>query len=166
MVSDLFYALEAKDGRGGTYHFNKLRDKVVIIVNVASLCGFTPQYKELQYLYNKYNSMGLEILAFPCNQFGGQEPGDQTSIQDFVKTKFDISFPVLAKVCVNGDDTHPVYTHLKLKKTGLFGFRGVQWNFEKFVIDRKGEVVGRFESGVTPLQLEPLISATLSANTD
>lgn len=156
-----FYSLSAEDGRKKTFHFDTLRNKVVLIVNVASLCGFTPQYKDLEYLYEKYNEAGLEIIAFPCNQFGGQEPELQQNIENFVRETFHVSFPVMTKTSVNGDETHPVYEFLKKEKAGALGFRGIRWNFEKFLIDRRGNVTHRFVSAVVPKQMEPAISELL-----
>lgn len=152
-----FYSLNADDGSGTPFAFASLVGKVVLVVNVASLCGFTPQYDDLQYLYEKYHDQGLEILAFPCNQFGGQEPAEHGSIQKFVRSKFNVTFPVLAKVEVNGDYAHPVYQYLKLQKPGSLGFRGVRWNFEKFVVDKNGKVVARILSGTTPKQMEAML---------
>lgn len=163
MANELFYALSAEDGRGGVVSFEVLRNKTVIIVNVASLCGFTPQYKELQYLYDKYKAQGLMILAFPCNQFGGQEPGDLALVQRYVKARFGATFPVLCKVQVNGDDVHPVYDYLKHERSGPLGFYGIRWNFEKFIINSLGEVVARYESAITPKQLEPLIASLVGS---
>lgn len=158
-----FYSLSALDELGNVMLFESLRGKVVIIVNVASLCGFTPQYSDLQYLYEKYQKQGLEILAFPCNQFGGQEPSDHSSIAKFVRSSFNVTFPILQKIMVNGTDAHPVYKYLKEQKHGALGFKGIRWNFEKFLVDRLGHVVVRIVSTVTPKQMEPLISHLLLA---
>lgn len=159
-----FYTLSALDELGNTKQFESLRGKVVLIVNVASFCGFTPQYSELQHLYEKYHSRGLEILAFPCNQFGGQEPAGHTTIERYVRTNFNVTFPILQKVVVNGPDAHPVFNYLKEQKHGALGFKGIRWNFEKFVVDRLGNVVVRVESAVVPQQMEPLISHLLESN--
>lgn len=152
-----FYALSATDCQGKEIQFETLRGKVVIVVNVASLCGYTPQYSDLERLYKRHHLEGLEILAFPCNQFGGQEPQNNKDLEQFVRKKFDVTFPILAKTYVNGDDTHPVYRYLKEKQRGRFGFKGVRWNFEKFIIDREGAPVYRFDSSINPLDLEPVI---------
>lgn len=133
----------------------------MLIVNVASLCGFTPQYSDLERLYRKYHDQGLEILAFPCNQFGGQEPQNNIELERFVRKKFGVTFPILSKGYVNGDDTHPIYSYLKEKQRAPLGFKGVRWNFEKFIIDREGQPVYRFPSSVNPLALEPLIEQLL-----
>lgn len=158
LESSTFYSLQAEDGEGNPYNFDTLRGKVVIIVNVASLCGFTPQYNDLQYLYEKYHEKGLEILAFPCNQFGGQEPAGHETIQAFVTSKFNVTFPILNKVTVNGNDAHDVFKYLKLQKPGALGFKGIRWNFEKFLVDRLGNVVARVLSGNTPREMEHMVS--------
>ncbi|KAG7665298.1 uncharacterized protein J8A68_000985 [[Candida] subhashii] len=156
------YKFKLLDGNNHIIDFSKFQNKVIIIVNVASYCGFTPQYKELQLLYSKYHSQGLEILGFPCNQFGNQEPLDEEHIVEFTQRKFGISFPIMKKVDVNGDDESELYTYLKSKRSGTLGFRGIKWNFEKFIVDRSGNVVNRFNSMVTPLQFEQYIVALLN----
>jgi glutathione peroxidase len=131
------------------------------VVNVASQCGFTPQYKQLQELHEAYESRGLQILAFPCNQFGGQEPGSDDQIQQFCKLTYDVSFPVLAKVQVNGPDSDPVFVHLKKQAPGLLGSEGIKWNFTKFLIDADGRVVERYAPTTSPSaiakDIEPLL---------
>lgn len=159
-----FYDLKAQLGNGDIYEFDQLRGKVVLIVNVASRCGFTPQYKELQYLYERYGSMGFEILGFPCNQFGNQEPLTDEEISDFTTEKFGVTFPILKKIDVNGPDEHPVYHFLKEKKRGVLGFKGIKWNFEKFLIDRNGEVTNRYFSATSPIKLEPKLIELLEAS--
>lgn len=156
------YKFKLLDGNNHIIDFSKFQNKVIIIVNVASYCGFTPQYKELQLLYSKYHSQGLEILGFPCNQFGNQEPLDEEHIVEFTQRKFGILFPIMKKVDVNGDDESELYTYLKSKRLGTLGFRGIKWNFEKFIVDRLGNVVNRFNSMVTPLQFEQYIVALLN----
>ena len=113
--------------------------KTLLVVNVASKCGFTSQYTELEQIYKEYKDSGLEILAFPCNQFGAQEPGDAEEIKSFCSLTYDVSFPLFAKVDVNGDQTTPVYKYLKDKLSGLFGTKAVKWNFTKFLIDKNGK---------------------------
>ncbi|KAG0665955.1 Glutathione peroxidase 2 [Monosporozyma unispora] len=152
-----FYDLKAQLGNGKIYDFDQLRGKVVLIVNVASRCGFTPQYKELQYFYEKYGEMGLEILGFPCNQFGNQEPLTDEQISDFTREKFGVTFPILKKIDVNGPDEHPVYHYLKEQKHGVLGFKGIKWNFEKFLIDRNGIVTNRYFSAIPPITFESRI---------
>ncbi len=113
-------------------------------MNVASKCGFTPQYEGLEKLYKELNVKGLEVLGFPCNQFGKQEPGDENEIKNFCSLTYDVTFPMFAKVEVNGDNTHPLYNYLKSGKPGLLGTEAVKWNFTKFLVNKEGEVVGRF----------------------
>lgn len=157
-----FYSLTAARGSGELFEFSKLRNKVVLIVNVASLCGFTPQYRELQDLYEKYGPEHFEIIAFPCNQFGHQEPAENQGIQKFVHDKFGVTFPVLAKIFVNGDFEHPVFRYLKLEKNGPLGFRGVRWNFEKFLVSSDGVVVARYDTMVNPSLLEAEIASLVA----
>ncbi len=127
--------------------------KVLLIVNTASKCGLTPQYKELQELYDTYNEQGLEILGFPCNQFAGQEPGTETEIQEFCQLKYNVTFPMFAKVNVNGADTHPLYKYLKEQATGVLGSKTVKWNFTKFLVDRNGQVIERFAPKTNPNEI-------------
>lgn len=127
----------------------RYRGKVLLIVNVASRCGFTPQYAGLESLYRRYRDEGLVVLGFPCNQFAHQEPGDEATIQQFCSTTYDITFPLFAKVDVNGPNTHPLYRHLKSQQSGLLGSR-IKWNFTKFVVDREGRVCKRYAPNVTP----------------
>lgn len=156
-----FYELAPKDAKGAEYPFEQLKGKVVLIVNVASKCGFTPQYKELEELNKKYADKDLQILGFPCNQFGGQEPGTSDEIASFCSLNYGVSFPVLNKVNVNGDDADPVYKFLKSQKSGLMGLSRVKWNFEKFLVNKKGEVVQRYSSLTKPLSLTGDIDALL-----
>ncbi|CCD24562.1 glutathione peroxidase NDAI_0D02480 [Naumovozyma dairenensis CBS 421] len=157
-----FYKLTPKDKKGEDYPFTQLEGKVVLIVNVASKCGFTPQYKELESLYKKYQDKGLVILGFPCNQFGHQEPGTDEQIGQFCQLNYGVTFPILKKINVNGNDMDPVYEFLKSKKSGLLGFKGIKWNFEKFLIDRKGEVVQRYASLTKPSSIEQDIERLLN----
>src|SRR5690554_3250461 len=120
------------------------RGKVLLVVNTASKCGFTPQYKGLQALYTKYREQSLEVLGFPCNQFGQQEPGDSAQINEFCEINFGVDFPLFGKIDVNGSDAHPLYKHLKKEAPGLLGSQAVKWNFTKFLINREGEVVKRY----------------------
>ncbi|CUM66718.1 uncharacterized protein PRCAT00004397001 [Priceomyces carsonii] len=156
-----FYQFEVADGHGKQYNLNTLRNKVVVIVNVASLCGFTPQYKELQELYEKYKDNGLVILGFPCNQFGNQEPLEVKNIVKFTKDKFGVTFPIMKKVRVNGENTEALYDYLKTQQPGPLGFKGIRWNFEKFIVNKDGKVVKRFESKTTPSQFEALLRELL-----
>jgi len=135
---------------GGEEAMAAHKGKVLLVVNTASKCGFTPQYKGLEALYRKYKDQGLEILAFPCNQFGAQEPGDEEEIKNFCSLNYDVSFPLAAKVDVNGDAEDPLWHYMKQQQAGLLGSRGIKWNFTKFLIDRKGNVVGRHGPQVKP----------------
>lgn len=137
------------------------KGKVLLIVNVASKCGFTPQYEGLEALHRDLYERGLAVLGFPCNQFGHQEPGDEAEIQSFCSTKYAVSFPMYAKVDVNGDNAHPVYKELKSAQKGLLGSEGIKWNFTKFLVNRDGEVVGRFGSMDKPESLRDKIEALL-----
>ncbi len=137
--------------------------KVLLIVNTASKCGFTPQYEGLEALYRKYRDQGLEVLAFPCNQFGAQEPGDAEEISNFCSLNYDVSFPLMAKIDVNGDGADPLWEHLKQQQAGLMGSRAIKWNFTKFLVDRKGNVVARHGPQVKPEALEKDIERLLAA---
>ena len=137
------------------------KDKVLLIVNTASKCGFTPQYEGLESLHRKYGERGLAILGFPCNQFGAQEPGDATEIANFCSLTYDVSFPMFTKVDVNGDNTHPLFQYLKAAKPGLLGTEGIKWNFTKFLVDRNGEVVERYAPATKPAELEKTIEGLL-----
>lgn len=125
-------------------------DKVLLIVNVASQCGFTSQYEELQDLYAQFHDQGLEILAFPCNQFGGQEPGTSQQIEAFCSTRFGVTFPVFQKTDVNGANTHPLFEYLKTAAPGMLGTEAIKWNFTKFLVNRNGLPVKRFASASSP----------------
>jgi glutathione peroxidase len=137
------------------------RGKVLLIVNTASKCGFTPQYEGLEALYRKHRDRGFVVLGFPCNQFGAQEPGDAEEIRSFCSLTYDVDFPMMSKIDVNGPKAHPLYVWLKRQKKGLLGSGAVKWNFTKFLIDRSGRVVDRFAPTVTPKALEGAIEALL-----
>ena len=136
-------------------------DKVLLVVNVASECGFTSQYKDLQTLYEEFHSRGLEILAFPCNQFGGQEPGTSQQIEEFCSTKFGITFPIFQKIDVNGPHTHPLFVYLKTAAPGLLGTEAIKWNFTKFLIGRDGLLVKRYASASSPASISADIQKLL-----
>jgi glutathione peroxidase len=136
--------------------------KVLLIVNTASKCGFTPQYKGLEALYRRYQDQGLEILAFPCNQFGAQEPGSAEDIRQFCSLTYPVSFPLFAKVEVNGPNTHPVYGFLKAGATGVLGTEAVKWNFTKFLVAKDGRVVERYAPTTTPAALKADIDKLLA----
>ena len=131
------------------------RGKVLLIVNVASQCGYTPQYEGLEALHRKYSAEGLAVLGFPCDQFGHQEPGNEAEILDFCRTSYDVTFPLFAKIEVNGPGAHPLYGELKRARRGFLGTGSIKWNFTKFVVDRSGQVVQRHGSTRTPEELEP-----------
>eukprot|EP00004_Rigifila_ramosa_P006560 TRINITY_DN1737_c0_g1_i1.p1 TRINITY_DN1737_c0_g1~~TRINITY_DN1737_c0_g1_i1.p1 ORF type:complete len:191 (+),score=39.59 TRINITY_DN1737_c0_g1_i1:3-575(+) len=154
------FELTALDSRKQPFSFASLAGKVTLIVNVASKCGFTPQYAGLQALHEKYKSKGLVIIGFPCNQFGGQEPGTNEEITQFCSRKYNVDFPIMDKVDVNGDNTAPVYQWLKEQKTFL-GLTRVKWNFEKFLVDKKGQVRARYGSPTTPESLDAEIAKML-----
>jgi glutathione peroxidase len=137
------------------------RGQVLLIVNTASKCGFTPQFAGLEALHRKYRDRGFEVLGFPCNQFGGQEPGNAQEIANFCSVTYDVDFPMMAKIDVNGSKADPLYAWLKSQKKGLLGTDGVKWNFTKFLIDRDGAVAGRFAPTAEPKSLEGAIEALL-----
>ena len=136
------------DGRKQT--LGDYRGQVLLIVNVASQCGFTPQYTALESLYQQHKDQGFSVLGFPCDQFGHQEPGDESVIQQFCSTKFNVSFPMFSKIEVNGPGAHPLYQYLKGEKAGLLGTQAIKWNFTKFLVDREGTVVNRYAPTTTP----------------
>jgi glutathione peroxidase len=146
---------------GATLSLSDYAGKVLLIVNVASKCGLTPQYEGLEKLYREGKDRGLEILGFPCNQFGGQEPGTNAQIQEFCSATFDVTFPVLAKVDVNGPDADPLFDHLRAEAPGDTESDEVKWNFTKFLVGRDGRVIRRFEPTVTPEEIQPEIAALL-----
>ncbi|WP_217659597.1 glutathione peroxidase [Muricoccus roseus] len=138
---------------GGAQPLSDYRGKVLLIVNTASRCGFTPQYEGLEALQRRFGARGFQVLAFPCNQFGRQEPGDAAEIATFCTTKYDVTFPVFAKVEVNGAGADPVFRHLKKAAPGALGTEAVKWNFTKFLVDREGRVVARFAPSTAPEKL-------------
>ncbi len=137
------------------------RGKVLLIVNTASECGFTPQYAGLEALYRAMKDRGLVVLGFPCNQFGGQEPGDAEAIGEFCQANFGVSFPVFDKVDVNGDDAHPLFVWLKHQAAGILGTEAIKWNFTKFLVDRHGQVVERYAPATKPEDIRDAVEALL-----
>ncbi|MBM3116276.1 glutathione peroxidase [Jeongeupia naejangsanensis] len=137
------------------------RDQVLLIVNVASKCGFTPQYAGLQALYERFKDRGFAVLGFPCNQFGSQEPGDAAEIGSFCEQNYGVSFPMFAKIDVNGDGAHPLYQFLKKAEPGILGTEGIKWNFTKFLINREGQVIERFAPTTSPEDLVSKIESLL-----
>jgi glutathione peroxidase len=160
------YDFTAQTLAGTEITLSDFRDKVLLIVNTASRCGFTPQYEGLEKLHRDFASRGFAVLGFPCNQFGQQEPGDEAEIGRFCTANFGVSFPMFAKIEVNGPGTHPLYRFLKKQKTGTLGTENIKWNFTKFLIDRRGQVVERFAPSTKPESLAPRIEALLQAAMD
>jgi glutathione peroxidase len=156
------YDFSAKTIDGSTTQLDAYKGKVLLVVNVASKCGFTPQYKGLEALYKKYKDQGLEILGFPCDQFGHQEPGDEKEIKEFCSLTYDVSFPMFAKIKVNGDEAHPLYKYLKSEEKGFLGSEFIKWNFTKFLIDKSGHVVRRYGSTDTPEKIDKDIAPLLA----
>lgn len=144
------YDFSAKRLDGTDESLDRFKGDVLLIVNTASKCGFTPQYEGLEGLQRAYAPRGFNVLGFPCNQFGGQEPGDAAAIGQFCQLSYDVSFPMFAKVDVNGDDAHPLYKFLKAEKPGLMGLQGIKWNFTKFLVSRDGAVVERYAPTTKP----------------
>ena len=155
------YKLSARALDGSTRSMKDCKGRVLLFVNVASGCGFTPQYEGLEALWRKYGERGLTVLGFPCNQFGGQEPGNEAAIGEFCSLNYEVSFPMFAKVDVNGANTHPIFAFLKAGATGVLGTEAVKWNFTKFLVDRKGKVVGRYASATKPGDLATAIEELL-----
>lgn len=155
------YDIEAQTIDGATKTLRDYAGKVLLVVNVASKCGFTPQYKGLEALYDKYADRGLVVLGFPCNQFGAQEPGADSEIAQFCTSRYDVTFPMFSKIDVNGEQAHPLYRWLKHSAPGLLGSEAIKWNFTKFLVDRGGRVVRRFAPTDTPQSLEKAIEAVL-----
>ena len=157
------YQIEVKGIDGGPYQLEKYRGQVILVVNTASRCGFTPQYRGLQELYDYFKDRGFTVLGFPCNQFGMQEPGTESEIASFCSLNHGVSFPLHAKVDVNGDDTHPLFVHLKREAPGLLGSEAIKWNFTKFLIAKDGTVYKRYGSKESPSSMADDIEALLSA---
>jgi glutathione peroxidase len=146
---------------GSTTDLSSHKGEVMLVVNVASKCGFTPQYEGLEALQRKYQAKGFSVIGFPCNQFGAQEPGDADEIANFCKLTYDVSFPVMGKIDVNGDNAAPIYRYLKDEAPGLLGSKGIKWNFTKFLVNRAGKVVKRYPPQAKPEDLARDIEALL-----
>jgi glutathione peroxidase len=153
--------IPVKASDGTTIDLSSHEGEVMLIVNVASKCGFTPQYEGLEALQRAYGDKGFTVLGFPCNQFGAQEPGDAEEIANFCKLSYDVSFPVLGKIDVNGDNAAPIYQHLKSEAPGLLGSKSIKWNFTKFLVDRSGKVVKRYPPQAKPEDLAYDIEALI-----
>src|SRR3954452_13858214 len=154
------YDSAAQSLAGEEVELKRFAGQVLLIVNTASACGFTPQYRGLEALQREYGPRGFSVLGFPCNQFGRQEPGDARQIEQFCSSQYDVTFPLFAKIDVNGSQAHPLYTYLKSEKSGLLG-SSIKWNFTKFLVDRSGKVAGRFAPTVRPDGLKKEIEAML-----
>ncbi len=152
-MSKSIYDFEVRDIDGNTQSLKKYEGKTLLIVNVASKCGFTSQYTELEQIYKEYKNSGFEILAFPCNQFGAQEPGDAEEIKSFCSLTYNVDFPLFSKIDVNGDNTAPVYSYLKESLPGILGSKAIKWNFTKFLIDKTGKPVQRYAPTDKPLAI-------------
>jgi len=149
-MSSPIYDIAVDDIHGKQHKLDEFKGKVLLIVNVASKCGFTPQYKGLEALYEKMHSRGLEVLGFPCNQFGAQEPGSAEEIESFCDLNYGVTFPLFAKIDVNGNGAAPLYKYLKKEQPGLLGSEAIKWNFTKFLVDRNGKVIERYAPNVEP----------------
>lgn len=161
MSLDALYSFSARTLDGQTVTLHQYRDKVLLIVNTASECGYTPQYAGLQQLYERYSARGFEILGFPCNQFGAQEPGDAAQIRSFCQTNYDVSFPMFDKVDVKGPNAHPLFRYLTGEAPGVLGTEWIKWNFTKFLVDRRGSVVKRYAPATKPEALQDDIELLL-----
>jgi glutathione peroxidase len=148
------YDITVKTIDGMTVTLEKYRNQVLLVVNVASKCGFTGQYAGLEELYRRYRHQGFTILGFPCDQFAHQEPGSEAEIQSFCSLTYDVTFPLFSKIEVNGSETHPLYTYLKQAQPGLFGSEAIKWNFTKFLVNREGQVRKRYAPTDTPEKIE------------
>ena len=155
------YTIELKSIDGATSSLAAFAGKTLLIVNVASQCGFTPQYAGLEALHQRYRGRGLEVMGFPCDQFGHQEPGAEAEILSFCQTRYAVTFPLFAKIKVNGPDAHPLYRALKSAAPGLLGTQAIKWNFTKFLVDRKGKVVRRYAPNIAPEELAGDVEAAL-----
>jgi glutathione peroxidase len=155
------YDFSAKDIDGKEQSLGAYKGRAMLVVNVASKCGFTPQYKGLEALYEKLKDKGLVVLGFPCDQFGHQEPGDEAEIKNFCSLNYDVQFPLFAKIDVNGANTDPLYKYLKHEAKGLLGSESIKWNFTKFLVDKNGNVVKRYAPTDTPESIEKEIAAVL-----
>ena len=155
------YEFDCKNAQGNTVSLSEYRNKVLLIVNTASKCGFTPQYEGLNNLHLKYSDKDFSVLGFPCNQFGKQEPGTNQEIQEFCSINFQIEFPVFGKIDVNGPTADPLYQYLTEKKPGLLGSKNIKWNFTKFLVDQNGNVIARFAPKTKPEDIEKEINALL-----
>jgi glutathione peroxidase len=160
-MSQTLYDFSAQRLNGDEQNFDAYRGKVLLIVNTASQCGFTPQYTGLEELYRSFMERDFVVLGFPCNQFGEQEPGDAQAISEFCQTRFAVTFPLFAKIDVNGENAHPLYAWLKHEAAGILGTEAIKWNFTKFLVDREGKVVHRYAPATRPEELVEAVEALL-----
>jgi len=160
-MAESIYDFTVNELSGKASSLSQYKGKVMLIVNTASKCGFTPQYAGLESLWKDYSDKGLVVLGFPCNQFGHQEPGSEEEIGAFCEKNYGVSFPMHAKIDVNGDSEHPLYAWLKREAPGAFGTRGIKWNFTKFLVDREGKVVDRYAPSTSPEKLRGAIEKAL-----
>ncbi len=160
-MAESVHDFTVKNIDGKDVKLSDYKGKVLLIVNVASKCGYTKQYTGLEALYKKYKDKGLVILGFPCNQFGGQEPGSEAEIKEFCSLNYNVTFPMFAKIDVNGDDTHPLYNYLKDQAPGILGTKAIKWNFAKFLVGKDGKVVDRFATQTTPEDIDGKIADLL-----
>jgi len=160
-MSDTIFDYSCKTPSGAETSLSDYKGKVILVVNTASKCGFTPQFEGLEELYETYHDQGLEILGFPCNQFGKQDPGGNDEITEFCQLNYGVSFPMFGKIEVNGGAADPLYKHLKKQAPGALGTKAIKWNFTKFLINREGKVLKRFAPATTPKQLEKEIKRLL-----
>ena len=156
------YDFTARDIDGNERSLGEFRGKTLLVVNVASKCGFTPQYTGLEKLWREMRDRGVVVLGFPCDQFGHQEPGNEAEIRNFCSLNYDVDFPLFAKIDVNGADAHPLWRWLKEQKSGLLGIDAIKWNFSKFLVGRDGEVIARYAPAATPASLAADIEAALA----
>ena len=159
MAQDNIYSFKVKDDKGAEVSLEQYKGKVLLIVNTATRCGFTPQYKDLEAIYEKYNEQGFEILDFPCNQFGGQAPGTIAEIKEFCSTNYNVKFTQFDKIEVNGENEHPLYTYLKANAENK---NNIRWNFTKFLISADGKILKRFESGDKMTDVETAVAQALT----
>lgn len=157
------YQFSCNDNKGNEVNLNDFEGKVLLIVNTASQCGFTPQYEGLEKLQKSFPEDSFSVLAFPCNQFGGQEPGSNEEIVEFCRINYGTTFPVFSKIDVKGQDAHPLFEYLTQEKKGLLGTEGIKWNFTKFLINQKGEPVARYAPSTTPEKIETDIKSLISS---
>jgi glutathione peroxidase len=155
------YEFEVDTIKGEKKSLKQYENRVLLIVNTASNCGFTPQYKELQDLYEEFGDQGFTVLGFPCNQFMGQEPGNNSDIENFCEINYGISFPMFSKIDVFGENAHPLFVYLASHAPGLLGSKAIKWNFTKFLVNNKGEVVKRFSPNTNPSEIKPNIEVLL-----